>query len=329
MIYDTKLGGMELIDEAANLIKCGELVAFPTETVYGLGANALSPAAVNKIFLAKNRPFDNPLIVHVSDVEQAKQVAFVSEDAERLFAKYSPGPITVVLPKRECVPEEVTGQIKTVGIRIPNNKIALELIKRSGCPIAAPSANASKRVSPTKAEYVYDDMKGRIPLILDGGECKVGIESTVISLAEDIPTILRPGGITKEMLSDIFPKVTNFKGQVKVAEAPGMKYTHYAPTVEECLMFDNILKANQYYDEKVKSGKKTVVLVSAKHMMKEGGRQYISMGKNGTEIAHNIFGILRECEKKYDVILIEQLPEFDIFYSVMNRLKKSTGGKTL
>lgn len=325
----TKIKGEDGIDEGAELIKAGKLVAFPTETVYGLGANALSSEAVNKIFIAKNRPFDNPLIVHVDSIEMAKKVAYVSKEAEKLFKKFSPGPLTIVLPKKDCVPKEVTGEINTVGVRIPNNYLALQLIKKSGCPIAAPSANKSKRVSPTKASYVYDDMKGKIPLILDGGMCQVGIESTVLSLASEIPTILRPGGITLEMLKEVLPTVKNFNGKIVVAEAPGMKYKHYSPQVEECLMFDNINKAFSYYDEKIKLGKKVVILVTNKNTSNMGNRKFVDMGNNGKLIAHNIFNILREVEKDFDIILIEKLPDKDIYYSVMNRLNKSTGGLML
>ncbi|MFA6867320.1 MAG: L-threonylcarbamoyladenylate synthase, partial [Clostridia bacterium] len=249
--------------------------------------------------------------------------------AEALFAKFSPGPLTIVLPKKSCVPKAVTGEIQTVGIRIPNNKLALELIEKSGCPIAAPSANASKRVSPTKAIYVYDDMKGRIPLILDGGECNVGIESTVLSLATEIPTILRPGGITLEMLKDVLPMVTNFQGEVAVAEAPGMKYTHYAPLVEECILYDDFDKAINYYDKKIKLGKKVVILLTNNYTDRVGNRNYVDMGNDDKVVAHKIFNILREAEKQFDIILVEKLPNNDVYYSVMNRLNKSTGGKIL
>ncbi|HOO22917.1 MAG TPA: L-threonylcarbamoyladenylate synthase [Clostridia bacterium] len=328
-MYDTKTGGIELIDEAARLIKAGELVAFPTETVYGLGADALNSDAVMKIFAAKNRPADNPLIVHVADIEQAKRAAYVSEEAEKLFKRFSPGPLTVVLPKKPCVPDVVTGMINTVGIRIPDSFLALELIRRSDCLIAAPSANTSKKVSPTKAIHVYEDMKGKIPMILDGGECKVGIESTVLSLAGEIPTVLRPGGITIEMLNEVLPKVKSHTGEVKVAQAPGMKYKHYAPTVEECLLFDDIKKGVDYYDKEASQGKRAVLLVTSDKIPFLGGREYVDMGASGEEVAHNVFSILRDCEKKYECILIEKLPDIGIYASVMNRLIKSAEGKTV
>jgi L-threonylcarbamoyladenylate synthase len=328
-MYKTIIGDERYLDKASELIKQGELVAFPTETVYGLGANALDKNAVAKIFIAKNRPFDNPLIVHVASIEQAKLIAYVSKDAEDLFNRFSPGPLTIVMPKKPCVPKEVTGEITTVGVRIPNNKIALELIRRSDLPIAAPSANTSKKVSPTKAMHVFDDMNGKIPLILDGGECEVGIESTVLTLESDIPTILRPGGITIEMLIDVLPKVRNHTGEVRVAEAPGMKYKHYAPSCDECIMFENVVKGAEYYDKQVKDGKKVVMVVTSDKLESVGERNFVDMGKTGEEVAHNVFRILRDCEKQYDCILVEKLPENGIYASVMNRLVKSTSGKTV
>lgn len=328
-MYETIIGGTELLEKASELIKNGELVAFPTETVYGLGANALNGKAVEKIFIAKNRPFDNPLIVHVASIEQAKRVAYVSKEAEQLFKKFSPGPLTIVLPKKACVPKEVTGEIDTVGVRIPNNPIALELIKLCDCPIAAPSANTSKKVSPTSAKYVYDDMNGKIPMILDGGDCKVGIESTVLSLATDIPTVLRPGGITIEMLNEVLPKVKSHNGVVKIAPAPGMKYQHYAPSVEECVMFNGIKAGIAYYDKLIDSGKKAVIVITSDNIKYMDVRNYVDMGNNGLEVAHNVFRILRECEKTYDCILIEKLPDTGIYGSVMNRLIKSTSGKCI
>lgn len=328
-MYNTVIGGYEKLVEAAELIKNGELVAFPTETVYGLGANALDSKAVEKIFLAKNRPFDNPLIVHVADIKQAERVAYLCDNAKKLFEKFSPGPLTLVLPKKDCVPKAVTGDISTVGIRIPDNALALELIRMSDCPIAAPSANLSKKVSPTTAEFVYEDMKGRIPLILDGGQCRVGIESTVLSLAEDIPTILRPGGITGEMLMEVLPEIKYHNGKIKNAPSPGMKYKHYAPSVEECIMFDDIEKAIKHYDDLEKIGKKAVMVLCSGNICKVGARDFVDMGGNGEQIAHNVFKILRECEHKYDCIMIEKLPDTGICSSVMNRITKSSAGKTL
>ncbi|MBO8423702.1 MAG: threonylcarbamoyl-AMP synthase, partial [Firmicutes bacterium] len=211
--YDTLVGGAELLDEAAEYIRRGELVAFPTETVYGLGADAFNEEAVKCIFIAKGRPQDNPFIVHVASPEGAKAaVSHIPDEAYRLWEKFSPGPLTIVLPKSERMPLITTGGLQTVGIRIPNNRIALELIRRSGCAIAAPSANTSGRISPTRAIDVYEDMRGRIPLILDGGQTDVGIESTVIDLTREVPTVLRPGAITAGMLAEVLGEVVNHKG---------------------------------------------------------------------------------------------------------------------
>ena len=219
----TKVGGSELIDEGAKILREGGLVAFPTETVYGLGADAFNAEAVKDIFIAKGRPQDNPLIVHFACVEDVKRaVKEIPEVAYKLWERFSPGPLTLVLPKSDELPLVTTAGIQTVGIRIPNHPIALELIKKSGTGIAAPSANTSGRVSPTLAEHVYEDMVGKIPLILDGGQTDVGIESTVLGLTKDVPIVLRPGAVTVEMLIEVLGKVINHKGEVIIAESPGM-----------------------------------------------------------------------------------------------------------
>ena len=324
---NTIIGGYEYIDEAAELIKSGEIVAFPTETVYGLGGNALDKSAIEKIYIAKNRPKDNPFIVHVTDIEQADKVAFISDDAKKIFEQFAPGPITVVLPKRDCIPYEATAGLDTVGIRMPSHPMCREFLRACGLPIAAPSANVSKRVSPTRAEYVYEDMNGRIPLILDGGECQVGIESTVLSLCTDVPTILRPGIITAEKLIEFLPAVKTHTGEVKVAPAPGMKYKHYAPAVP-CYMFDGTVVANKFYDEEKAKGHNPVILAKG-DIKRFGLRDAISLGKDGVEIAHSVFFSLRECEKKYRVILIEKLSDTGEEGSVMNRIIKSCEGKIL
>jgi len=326
-MFDTILGGRELIPQAAELIKKGEVVAFPTETVYGLGGNALNIEAINKIYEAKNRPKDNPFIVHVTDLEKADEVAYVTPEAEKLFSRFAPGPITIVLKKRDCIPYEVTADLDTVGIRMPSHPVCREFLAACGLPIAAPSANASKRISPTRASYVLDDMQGRIPMIIDGGECDVGIESTVISLVTEIPTILRPGIITAETLAKYLPAVRTHKGEVKVAPAPGMKYKHYAPVVPTYL-FENVETAVNYYANETKNGKKTAVIVRSGT---EGKYPFpvLQVGIDGVEIAHNIFDFLRICEKKYDSILIEKFSDTGEEGAVMNRIFKSCEGKNL
>ncbi len=326
-MYETRVGGREFTVEAGELIRRGELVAFPTETVYGLGGNALNESAIEKIYVAKNRPKDNPFIVHVTSIEEADEVAFVTKEAEKVFSVFAPGPITVVLKKRDCIPYAATAGLDTVGVRIPSHPICREFLKECRVPVAAPSANLSKRVSPTLAKHVFEDMNGRIPLILDGGNSEVGIESTVLSLTTDVPTVLRPGIITVEKLSEVFKEVRTHTGEIKIAPSPGMKYTHYCPTVP-CYMFEEVSNANNFYDAQAKKGLKTVIL-SKTEPAAFGDRAVLQMGENGTEIARNVFGMLRECEKKYDFILIEKLADCGEEGAVMNRLTKSTGGKCI
>ena len=221
------------LDEAVSLLKAGELVAFPTETVYGLGADAFNGDAVKKIFEAKGRPQDNPLIVHIASVEQAAEVARDIPDEFYILAReFMPGPLTVVLPKSDAVPGVVTAGGDTVAVRMPSHPVARRLIAAS-MPLAAPSANRSKHISPTTARHVLDDLDGRVPLILDGGECGVGIESTVLDLTSAVPTVLRPGAVTEEMIAEILGRVGSLSPGAVIgrAKSPGMKYTHYAPSV--------------------------------------------------------------------------------------------------
>ena len=226
-ILDAKLG----IEKGAELILRGELVVFPTETVYGLGADAFNENAVRKIFEAKGRPQDNPLIVHISSVEQVKEIAKdIPDSFYEVADRFMPGPISIVLKKGDRVPYTVTAGGDTVAVRMPSSAIARELIARSK-PLAAPSANKSKHISPTTAEHVYDDLNGEVELILDGGSCDVGIESTVLDLTTDTPTILRPGAVTVEMLAEVLGAVEEKGKIIKIAKSPGMKYTHYAPKV--------------------------------------------------------------------------------------------------
>lgn len=224
------------ISLAGEILRNGGLVAFPTETVYGLGANALDDNAVKNIYKAKGRPSDNPLIVHVADKKDiAPLVKEITPKAQALIDAFFPAPLTIILPKSEKVGKTVSGGLDTVAVRMPENKIAQRVIKASGCPIAAPSANTSGLPSPTRAKYVIDDMMGNIDAIIDGGDCKFGVESTVITLATDTPTILRPGAVTKEMLEKVIGKVEVAKAVIEgmkndeVAASPGMKYKHYAP----------------------------------------------------------------------------------------------------
>ncbi len=323
----TKIGKEELIPECAELIKKGEIVAFPTETVYGLGGDAFNETAVKKIYEAKNRPSDNPFIVHVYDVQDAQKAAVITPEAERIFKAFSPGPITVVLKKRKEIPDCVTAGLDTVGIRIPEHEMARAFLKACGTPVAAPSANLSKRVSPTTAQRVYEDMNGRIPAILDGGACRVGIESTVLSLVGE-PTILRPGAITAEQLAPYLGTVKTFTGKVIVAPAPGMKYAHYCPTVP-CVLFSSVQSAEKEFDKRVKEGKNPVVLAMADtcEILKKSGVKCVSIGRTVEEFTHNAFEALRTYEKTNDYIITEALKGDGLEASVMNRLLKSSHGE--
>lgn len=315
----------------AELIQQGEVVAFPTETVYGLGANAFNPDAVNKIFIAKGRPNDNPLIVHLSDISQILNVAdSVPPLAYELFNAFSPGPLTIVLPKNLAIPYTVTANLDTVGVRIPSHIVAQKFIKACGVPVAAPSANTSTRISPTDATAVFEDLNTKIPLIIDGGQCEVGIESTVITLAEKIPTILRPGIITQSMISNIIGQVKTHKGEIiGMAQAPGMKYKHYSPI---CEMF--IIKNTDEIIEKfkwlLKNGKTNpVIFCRNSNEIYYKGLNCIALGDTDIEIAHNVFHTMRLAEKRYDAIISEDFNNEGIGGSVMNRLYKSAGIKRI
>lgn len=231
----------DILKESANCLAQGGLVAFPTETVYGLGADALSKTAAAGIYAAKGRPSDNPLIVHIADIRDMERLAYVDERARMLAHAFWPGPLTIILPKKNIVPKETTGGLDTVAIRMPSHPVALSLIQESGVYVAAPSANLSGRPSPTTAAHVFEDMNGRIEYIIDGGPVGIGIESTIVDVTGETPTILRPGFITKQMLTDIIGKVImdpaleEVEGTIK-PKAPGMKYTHYAPKGELTLV---------------------------------------------------------------------------------------------
>ena len=242
-----------LFADAAICLKNGGLVAFPTETVYGLGADGLNPEASKKIYAAKGRPSDNPLIVHIADLDALEELAYTNEKAYTLAHAFWPGPLTIILPKKDIVPKETTGGLDTVAVRMPSHPAALSLIRQSGVYVAAPSANISGRPSPTKAEHVIEDMQGRIDYIIDGGPVGIGIESTIVDLTGDVPTILRPGYITKKMLEEMIGEVAMDPALERPIEmeakgvrpkAPGMKYTHYAPKGELTLVEADVEEDN-------------------------------------------------------------------------------------
>ncbi len=316
----------DCIDECASRILRGELVVFPTETVYGLGADAFNECAVNKIFVAKGRPQDNPLIVHFSDIDEVKGIAVdIPDSFYTLAEKFMPGPLTVILKKSDKIPYCVTAGGETVGVRMPDNVYARELIRKSH-PLAAPSANRSKHISPTTAAHVYEDLKGEVPVIMDGGDCRVGIESTVLDLTADVPTILRPGAVTADMLLDIVGKVSVNGKVIKVAKAPGMKYTHYAPVVET-VCAKSIDSAVAEYDKAASQNKRPVIVARDIYRDKVGERNQISLGITAQDYTHNIYNALHIAEKEYGYIIIEELHGAGLEASVMNRVEKAAGGK--
>ncbi|MBO4554983.1 MAG: threonylcarbamoyl-AMP synthase [Clostridia bacterium] len=320
------LKASEGIEEGASLILGGELVVFPTETVYGLGANAFDAEAVAKIFKAKGRPQDNPLIVHISSLEQVRDIAVdVPSVFYELAERFMPGPLTIILKKSDKIPSIVTAGGETVGVRMPRNEWARQLIAKSR-PLAAPSANRSKHISPTTAKHVYDDLQGEVPLILDGGACQVGIESTVLDLTVDVPTILRPGAITAEMLVDIVGAVSENGKIVKVAKAPGMKYTHYAPKVPT-VCAENIDHAVREYDKAVAEGLNPVIVARDIYRDKVEERRQISLGVTVEDYSRNIYSALHTAEECADYIIVEELAGKGLAASIMNRVEKAAGGK--
>ncbi|MFI3229453.1 MAG: L-threonylcarbamoyladenylate synthase, partial [Bacillota bacterium] len=324
----TRVGGIELVAEAASIIASGGLVAFPTETVYGLGADAFNTEAVKSTFIAKGRPQDNPLIVHIASVDDITKVACdVPEVAYVLLEKFSPGPLTIVLNKVADLPLTTTGGLQTVGVRIPNHPLALALIAESGCAISAPSANTSGRISPTEAAHVYEDMLGKIPMILDGGKTSVGIESTVLDLTSAIPTVLRPGGITVEMLAEVIGTVVDHKGEVKVASAPGMKYKHYAPTCK-CCGAKSSAGAHAEYARFLANndGKRAVIIGNSEFLSSIANAEQIDIGTYVNECTSNLFSALRQAEKEYDYIILQWFEEKEANFAINNRIHKATAG---
>ena len=314
------------IAEAAQIIKRGGLVAFPTETVYGLGADALDPAAVRSIYKAKGRPHDNPTIVHIAEPEDlGKLTPEVTRDMEILAEKFWPGPMTMIVKRLDIVPDETTGGLDTVGVRLPSAEAARALIKAAGTPIAAPSANISGKPSPTNARDVLEDMDGRIEAVIDGGMCDVGIESTVIDMTEDTPMILRPGILTAEELGralgkrvGIDPALLERPGDEKclVPKAPGQKYKHYAPKAEMVLYKGS----PEAVRERIETDRAALEAEGKKVAV-------ISFGEGGEkQAAHDFFSLVRQADRDgADVILAAALREEGIGFSVMNRMLKSAG----
>lgn len=323
------------IKEAANIIKKGGLVAFPTETVYGLGGNALDEDVAKKIYAAKGRPQDNPLIVHISCTSQLETlVEDVPKRALNLMDKFWPGPLTIIFRKSARVPFGTTGGLDTVAIRMPANKVALEFIEYAGVPIAGPSANISGRPSPTCAEDVMEDLDGRIDMILDGGPTKVGVESTVIDLSEDIPLILRPGGLEKEELEKVLGRVDIDPGLApgERPKSPGQKYKHYAPkaqvTVVEGSVEFQVRKIQELAKKLQSAGYRVGIMATAQTRNLYRTGKVLSMGDRDAPltISSNLFAILRKFDRlKVDKILAESIPKKGLGLAVMNRLYKAAG----
>ena len=328
-----------VIRRAGEIVRRGGLVAFPTETVYGLGGNALDPEASEKIYAAKGRPSDNPLIVHIADMEALGAVAEeIPESARKLAEAFWPGPLTMIFKKTETVPERTSGGLPTVAVRMPDNRTALMLIRASGGYIAAPSANLSGRPSPTTAAHVEADLNGRIDCILDGGPVLIGLESTIVDLTEEIPVILRPGKITEEMLRDILGEVRTdpgILGKENTAvrpKAPGMRYRHYAPKAPLVIVEgpeENVTAAiRRHIDEKKAEGLRVGVIASDSTGALYGDAAVMSLGSRDRqeEIAANLFAVLRRMDDEdVDMIYSESFETPGIGQAVMNRLLKAAG----
>ncbi len=328
----------EALKKAGLIIREGGLVAFPTETVYGLGGDALNPSSSKKIYAAKGRPSDNPLIVHIHEFEALEKIVKeVPEAARKLADAFWPGPLTMIMEKNSLVPYETTGGLDTVAIRMPNNRIALELIKNSGGYIAAPSANTSGRPSPTVARYCVEDLSGKIEMIIDGGQVGIGLESTIVDLTSEGPMILRPGYITAEMLKEVLGEISIDRtiidsSSTQKPKAPGMKYRHYAPKGELMIVQGSQEDVVSFINEKTKEAKAegkrvgvigtdaTTALYNADVVKSVGNRE------DESTVAHELFKVLREFDdENIDVMFSESFDDSGIGQAIMNRLLKAAG----
>ena len=321
----------EALEEAAMLLKADQLVALPTETVYGLGANGLSESAVIKIFEAKGRPQDNPLILHIADASQMEDICHSSPNAAYLLAeKFWPGPLTMVLPAKDIVPKRTTGGLSTVAVRCPDHAATREIIRRAGVPIAAPSANLSGKPSTTTAQHVLDDHDGKLPLIIDGGPCRVGVESTIVDLTDSRPRLLRPGGITPEALLEVLgdlvvdKAVTAQIDKDAVVKAPGMKYRHYAPSCPLVIVTGSSEKAAKYIREHFESGNR--VLCFTEELPLYEGCDPLPYGSQTdvSTLSAGLFAALRVLDDPAVTKVYARCPEGGgMAYAVQNRLKKA------
>lgn len=328
----------EGLEPAARILRNGGLVAFPTETVYGLGAVASNEAALLNIFAVKGRPADNPLILHIYDYGQLNQiVSSISPLAEKLIGRFWPGPLTIIFPKKTEVSPVVTANLNTVAVRMPSDPVAKELLRLTDIPVAAPSANLSGKPSTTLGDHVINDLSGKVECIIDSGPCPAGVESTVLSLTGADPVVLRPGTVTREELELVLgqPVYLAGGGEVERPQAPGMKYRHYAPEAPVILFEGNpeqiVTEINRRLTEK-KIGQKVIVLGATENLAKYQNEWVLDMGPQNRPdiIAGRIFDLLRFCDQfKADLILIEGIADRGIGTAVINRLRKAAGGNVI
>ncbi|MBR4636846.1 MAG: threonylcarbamoyl-AMP synthase [Clostridia bacterium] len=336
-LYNAKTQKENGTGVAGRVIRAGGLVVFPTETVYGLGANGLDGEAVAKIFEAKGRPNDNPLILHVAKKSDVRPLWVKIPDTARLLMdEFWPGPLTLVYLKSSIVPDAVTAGLDTVAVRMPEHRTALALIRAAGVPIAAPSANLSGKPSPTRIEHVLEDMDGRVDVMLDGGPCSVGVESTVLSLV-GTPTILRPGGVTKEMLESVIGTVRvanavlNPLGENEVAASPGMKYRHYAPDCEVVVAEGSPRRAasiiNREYSLAESEGKNCIIFATEQTKSYYKGKKYVIIGDRDmpSSLCASLFAALRDESGGTDIIFAEAIPAREQGLAYMNRLLRASG----
>lgn len=320
------------IARAGEILRAGGLVAIPTETVYGLAANALAPAAVNKIFAAKGRPGDNPLIVHVAAFDEIRPlVTRIGEKAEKLASLFWPGPLTLILPKSAAVPDEVSAGLNTVALRMPSHRVAAALIKAAGVPLAAPSANVSGRPSPTTARYVLTDMDGRIDAVVDAGPCSIGVESTVLSLAGSVPCLLRPGAVTARQIEeavgviDISPAVFSDTGSEQQAMSPGMKYKHYSPKAQVVILRGGLERFIGYVAAHRREGDAVLCFEGEQERMPLPA---VTFGHedNDIEQAKRLFQALREADELPALRVFARCPGSEgLGMAVYNRLLRAAG----
>lgn len=343
IVADMKQGiDQKMVEKAGEILKQGGLVAFPTETVYGLGGDALDEQAAAKIYAAKGRPADNPLIVHIAEFDALEKIAAEIPDSARKLAKaFWPGPLTMIFPKKEVVPDGTTGGLSTVAVRMPNHELALAMIRAAGGYVAAPSANLSGRPSPTCAEHVVEDLNGKIDMILDGGEVSIGLESTIVDLTSDTPVILRPGFVNQEMLEYVLGTVEVDRALLDDSsdikpKAPGMKYRHYAPkaslTIIEGAEDAVIAKINELAAQGAAQGRRTGIIAAAEsaNQYQNGIVRTIGSRSDEDSIGLHLFGILREFDAlDVDCIYSESFQTPRIGQAIMNRLMKAAGHQVM